>query len=176
LTARLPARDPGSHMPLSLPVRLLNVAAVAVMVAVVDWSLKTWALIDLRPDQIVFNTDRQWHAIPVCIVIGAGLIAVARTHLLAVGAGVVMGGSLGNLGEQAVFGRVTDFIPLGFPAKGATWSPADFFLIAGLVLLWVGAVRARGEYPRLGALQARHPLHGHRRRPRRQGDPLPRDP
>ena len=25
----------------------------------------------------------------------------------------------------------------------------DFFLIAGLVLLWVGAVRARGEYPRL---------------------------
>ena len=164
-------------MPLSLPVRLLNIAAVAVMVAVVDWSLKTWAAIDLRPDQIVLNTDRQWHAIPVCIVIGAGLVAVARTPLLAFGAGVVMGGSLGNLGEQAVFGHVTDFIPLGFPAKGATWSPADFFLIAGLVLLWVGAVRARAhEYPRRRALQARHPLHGHRRRPRRQGDPLPRDP
>ena len=110
-------------MPLSLPVRLLNVAAVAVMVAVVDWSLKTWATIDLRPDQIVLNTDRQWHAIPAASVIGAGLIAVARTPLLAFG-GRRGDGRLGNLGEQAVFGHVTDFIPLGFPAKGATWSPA----------------------------------------------------
>ena len=131
-------------MPLSLPVRLLNLAAVAIMVAVVDWSLKVWAQIDLPPEDIVLNTDRQWHAIPVCLVIGAGLVAVARTHLLAFGAGVVMGGSLGNLGEQAVFGHVTDFIPLGFPAKGSTWSPADFFLIFGLLLLWIGAVRARG--------------------------------
>jgi hypothetical protein len=144
LTADLAARDPGSQMPLSLPVRLLHIAAVAVMVAVVDWSLKTWAAIDLRPDQIVLNTDRQWHAIPVCIVIGAGLIAVARTPLLAVGAGVVMGGSLGNLGEQAVFGRVTDFIPLGFPS-GSMWSPADLLLLCGMVLLWIGAVRARGR-------------------------------
>ena len=79
----------------------------------------------------------------MCLVIGAGLVAVARTPLLAVGAGVVMGGSLGNLGEQAVLGHVTDFIPLGFPARGSTWSPADFFLIAGLVLLWIGAVRTR---------------------------------
>src|SRR5215211_7376993 len=107
-------------MPLSLPVRLLNLAAVAVMVAVVDWSLKVWAQIDLPPEDIVLNTDRQWHAIPVCLVIGAGLVAVARTHLLAFGAGVVMGGSLGNLGEQAVYGHVTDFIPLGFPAHGST--------------------------------------------------------
>ena len=134
-------------MPLSLPVRLLNLAAVAIMVAVVDWSLKVWAQIDLPPEEIVLNTDRQWHAIPVCLVIGAGLVAVSRTHLLAFGAGVVMGGSLGNLGEQAVFGHVTDFIPLGFPAEGSTWSPADFFLIAGLLLLWVGAVRARRRIP-----------------------------
>jgi len=159
-------------MPLSVPVRLLHIAAVAVMVAVVDWSLKTWAMIDLRPDQIVLNTDRQWHAIPVCLVIGTGLVAVARTPLLAVGAGVVIGGSLGNLGEQAVLGHVTDFIPLGFPAKGSTWSPADFFLIAGLFLLWAGAA----QYSRTRALQARDPLHGRRRRPRRQGDPLPRNP
>ena len=39
---------------------------------------------------------------------------------------------------------------------------------AGLVLLWVGAVRARG-IPSGRALQARHPLHGRRRRPRREG-------
>jgi lipoprotein signal peptidase len=130
-------------MPLSLPVRLLHVAAVAVMVAVFDWSLKTWALIDLRPDQIVLNDDRPWHVIPVCVVMAAGLFAVARTQLLAVGAGVVIGGGLGNLGELAVFGRVTDFIPLGVPFRGAMWSPADFVLVAGLVVLWIGAVQYR---------------------------------
>jgi Signal peptidase (SPase) II len=132
-------------MPLWL--RLLNLAAVAIAVAVVDWSLKVWATIELPPEEIVLNTDRQWHAIPVCLIIGAGLVAVARTPLLAFAAGVVMGGSLGNLGEQWALGHVTDFIPLGIPSKGATWSPADFFLILGLVLLWVGAVQARRRQP-----------------------------
>src|SRR3954451_18883988 len=134
-------------MPLSLPVRLLHVAAVAVMLAVVDWSLKTVAVAELRPDQVVLNTDRPWHLIPVAAVLGAGLIAAARTPLLAFGAGVLIGGGLGNMGELAVFGRVTDFIPLGIPFRGAVWSPGDFFLAAGLVLLWVGAVRARRQAP-----------------------------
>ncbi len=130
-------------MPLSLPVRLLQIAAVPVMLAVVDWSLKTWALAELRPDQIVLNTQRPWHVIPVAVVIGAALVAVARTPLLALGAGVVIGGGLGNMGELAVFGRVTDFVPLGIPFRGAVWSPADFFLAAGLLLLWIGAIRTR---------------------------------
>jgi hypothetical protein len=147
LTARLAARDPGRQMPLSLPVRLLHIAAVAVMVAVVDWSLKTWATIDLRPDQVVLNTERPWQAIPVCVVLGAGLVAVARTPLLALGAGVVIGGGLGNMGELAVFGQVTDFIPIGVPFQGAVWSPGDLFLALGLVLLWIGAVRARDQAP-----------------------------
>jgi lipoprotein signal peptidase len=132
-------------MPLSLAARLLHIAAVAVAVAVIDWALKAWALEALRPDQIVFNTDRPWHAVLVCAVLGAGLVAVARTPLLALGAGVVVGGGLGNMAELAVFGRVTDFIALGVPVRGAVWSPADFFLALGLVLLWAGAVRARGQ-------------------------------
>ena len=157
---------------LSLPVRLLHIAAFAVIVAVIDWSLKTWALIDLRPDQIVFNTDRSQNVIPICVIIGAGLVVVARTPLLAIGAGVVVGGALGNLGELAVFGRVTDFIPMPVPQRGAVWSPADFFLIIGLALLWAGGA----QYSRARALQARDPLHGRRRRARREGDPLPRHP
>ena len=131
-------------MPLSLTVRLLFIAAVALAVAAIDWGLKAWALEALRPDQIVFNVDRTWHYVVVCAVIGAGLVAVARTRLLALGAGVVIGGGLGNMAELAVFGRVTDFIPLGVPFRGAVWSPADFFLAVGLVVLWAGAVRAPG--------------------------------
>ena len=65
----------------------------------------------------MFNADRTWHDVVVCAVIGAGLVAVARTRLLALGAGVVIGGGLGNMAELAVFGRVTDFIPLGVPFR-----------------------------------------------------------
>ena len=127
-------------MPLSLLRRLLHVAAVALLVAGIDWGLKAWALGALRPDQIVFNESRPWQVVLVCAVIGAGLIAVARTPLLALGAGIVIGGGLGNLAELAVFGRVTDFVPLGIPYRGAVWSPADFFLAIGLAVLWAGAV------------------------------------
>ena len=128
---------------LPLSVRLLYVAAVALAVALVDWGLKVWAVEALRPDQIVLNTDRPWHVVLVCAVIAVGLVAVARTPLLALGAGVTIGGGLGNMAELAVLGRVTDFIPLGVPFRGAVWSPADFFLAAGLVLLWIGAVQTR---------------------------------
>ncbi len=162
-------------MTLSLPVRLLFIAAVALTVAGIDWGLKAWALEALRPDQIVFNVDRSWHYIVVCGVIGAGLVAAARTPLLALGAGVVVGGGLGNMAELAVLGRVTDFIPLGVPFRGAVWSPADFFLLLGLVLLWVGAVRA-GRTLSPDALQARDPLHGRRRRSRREGHEVPEHP
>ena len=54
LTAR-PGPHAGRGMPLSLPRPLLYVAAVALLVAGVDWGLKAWALEALRPDQIVFN-------------------------------------------------------------------------------------------------------------------------
>jgi lipoprotein signal peptidase len=128
-------------MPRPLPVRVLPVAAVALLVAGVDWALKAWALTALRPDQVVFNVNRPWHLVVVSAVIAVGLIAVARTRLLALGAGIVIGGGLGNMAELAVLGRVTDFVPLGVPFRGAVWSPADFFLAGGLVLLWVGAVR-----------------------------------
>jgi lipoprotein signal peptidase len=159
-------------MRMSLPVRLLHIAAIAVMLAVIDWSLKTWATSALRPDQVVLHTDRPWHLVPVAVLLSAGLVAAARTQLLAVGAGIVIGGGLGNFGEYVVFGHVTDFVPLGFPFHGATWSPADFFLAAGLVVLWAGAA----QYPRSRALQAGDPLHGRRRGPRGQGHALPGDP
>jgi len=62
-----------------MPFRMLLLAAVAVTLAVLDWSLKTWAQIELRPDQVVFNTDRPWHVLPVAAIIGAGLVVAART-------------------------------------------------------------------------------------------------
>jgi lipoprotein signal peptidase len=107
-------------------------------------------------------------------VIGVVLIVTARTWLLALSAGVVIGGGIGNMAEKAVFGQVTDFLPLGVPYAGTTWSPADIFLIGGLVLLWYAAFRyGRARTLNRDALQARDPVHGHRRRTRRQGHALP---
>jgi lipoprotein signal peptidase len=140
-------------MPLPLPARLLQIAAVALLVAAVDWGLKAWALETLRPDQLVFNTSRPWHMMLVSAVTAGGLVVAARTHLLALAAGIAIGGGLGNTAEFAVFGRVTDFVPLGVPFSGAVWSPADFFLVGGLVLLWCGAFR----YGRLRARPAPEP-------------------
>ena len=131
-------------MQLSLLARLLRIAAVALLVAGIDWGLKAWALEALRPDQIVFNESRPWHVVLVCAVTGAGLIAVARTPLLALGAGVVIGGGIGNMAELAVFGRVTDFIPLGLPVPRRG-------LVAGGLLPRDRACRAVG---RRGAARA----------------------
>ena len=158
----------------SLAARLPIIAAIALTVAATDWALKAWALAALRPDQIVFNAESTWPGVVVLPVIGVFLIVVARTRLLALSAGMVIGGGIGNMVEKAVFGQVTDFLPLGVPYSGTAWSPADIFLICGLVLLWYGAFRygrARSLNP--DALQARDPLHGHRRRTRRQGHALP---
>jgi hypothetical protein len=161
-------------MKLSLAARLLLIVAVALAVAAADWGLKAWALVALSPDQIVFNADSTWISAVVLPVIAVVLIVAARTRLLALSAGIVIGGGIGNMAEKAVFGQVTDFLPLGVPYAGTTWSPADIFLIAGLALLWYGAFRygrARSLNP--DALQARDPLHGHRRRARREGHALP---
>jgi hypothetical protein len=161
-------------MKLSLAARLPLIAAAALTVMAVDWGLKAWALAALRPDQIVFNADSTWHAAVILPVIGVILIVAARTRLLAFSAGVVIGGGIGNMAEKTVFGQVTDFLPLGVPYSGTMWSPADIFLIGGLVLLWYGAFRyGRARSLKPDALQARDPLHGHRRRTRREGHSLP---
>jgi lipoprotein signal peptidase len=52
-----------------------------------------------------------------------------------VGLGLFLGGVLGNLGELAAFGRVTDFIP--FP-PGWHAAPADLFTLSGYALFSAG--------------------------------------
>jgi hypothetical protein len=131
----------------TLATRLARVAPIALAAAAVDWGLKAWALGALRPDQLVFNTEAPWHDVALSVVLAVGLVAVAVTPLLTLAAGLIVGGGLGNMGELHVLGRVTDFVPLGVPYHGSVWSPADFMLVAGLVLLWVGVVRARAQAP-----------------------------
>jgi lipoprotein signal peptidase len=87
-------------------------------------------------------------AVALAIAVAAVLFG-ARTPLARCGAGVLLGGAIGNLGELAVIGHVTDFIP--FP-RGWLASPADLAIYLGMVLVIgdalrtiIGAVRRRGR-------------------------------
>ncbi len=70
----------------------------------------------------------------------AGL--VARNAMVAVGAGLLVGGSLGNLIDRLVHGAVTDFIDL---ARWPAFNLADCGITIGAVLIVLGLLRDADE-------------------------------
>jgi signal peptidase II len=77
----------------------------------------------------------------------AGL--VSRNPLVAAGAGMLVGGSLGNLIDRLMHGAVTDFID---PARWPAFNVADIGIVMGAALIIVGLLR---EEPRMAADDAR---------------------
>ncbi|MCW2923382.1 MAG: lspA [Thermoleophilia bacterium] len=82
-----------------------------------------------------FGTLPAWAAVAATIGIGAGLVAMGRgsSHqtLAAVGAGLVVGGGVGNAIDRARDGSVTDFLHVT-DAFG-TFNAADVAITGGLV-------------------------------------------
>jgi signal peptidase II len=70
----------------------------------------------------------------------AGL--VARNALVAVGAGLLVGGSLGNLIDRLVHGAVTDFIDLD---RWPAFNLADCGITVGAVLIVLGLLKDADE-------------------------------
>ena len=70
----------------------------------------------------------------------AGL--VARNLLVAIGAGLLIGGSLGNLIDRLVHGAVTDFIDLN---RWPAFNLADCGITVGAVLIVLGLLRDADE-------------------------------
>lgn len=70
----------------------------------------------------------------------AGL--VARNAMVAVGAGLLVGGSLGNLIDRLVHGAVTDFIDLD---RWPAFNLADCGITVGAVLIVLGLLRDADE-------------------------------
>jgi signal peptidase II len=66
----------------------------------------------------------------------AGL--VARTNIVAAGAGLLVGGSLGNLIDRLARGAVTDFIDL---ARWPAFNVADIGITLGAALIVLGLLR-----------------------------------
>ena len=70
----------------------------------------------------------------------AGL--VARNDTVAAGAGLLVGGSLGNLIDRLAHGEVTDFLD---PARWPAFNVADCCITVGAVLIVLGLMRETEE-------------------------------
>ncbi len=95
---------------------------------------------------------------PLLILIGlAAVLAVfalrkerAKSKLLAVALGLLLGGALGNLIDRIVFGPVTDFLDFGVSIAGrmVTWptfNVADIAIVVGVVMLMCHTIIAERE-------------------------------
>jgi signal peptidase II len=76
-------------------------------------------------------------------VIAGGLLRLARqSAIVALGGGLLVGGSVGNLLDRLIHGGVTDFIdPPAFPA----FNVADIGIVVGAAIVALGLLRAGGK-------------------------------
>jgi Signal peptidase (SPase) II len=132
-------------MVMSIPTRLwrawrgkaADVWPLIVLVALADWALKAAAI--ATHSLISFHTkDIPWHLLPESFIAVGILVLGIRTRVSRIGVGLCVGGALGNVGELAAFGSVTDFIPV---PPGMLASPADVAIIAGFLLVNVDSFR-----------------------------------
>jgi signal peptidase (SPase) II len=124
--------------------RAAGVAPLLIAVAATDWALKAGAVatgLHTAPHA----RDTPW--VLIALVLGVNfvwLVAYAPTPLLRLALGLWFGGALGNFGELAAHGHVTNFIPM--PA-GYVASPGDLCIVAGFALFtgtrWWRAVEER---------------------------------
>jgi hypothetical protein len=123
------------------------------VVMLTDWLLKATVHAVDFPYRLHSLSQRNFSgALVVCTVIWlAALPGVSQRALALLGVTLIYGGAIGNLGELAAVGHVTNFIPA--PA-GSVASPADAFVVTGIVLLCidvgVGVVRSCEAAPPAG--------------------------
>ena len=130
--------------------RAASVAPLLIAVAATDWALKAGAVasgLHTAPH----SREIPWTLIALVLAVNfVWLIAYAPTPLLRLALGLWFGGALGNFGELAAHGYVTNFIPI--PA-GYVASPGDVCILAGFAIFtsgrWKRAVEARRRKRRL---------------------------
>jgi hypothetical protein len=129
---------------------LVRAAPLAIVIATADWILKAVAVASGQEFRFHWFHERPYAWLfVVAAILYVGLMTVtARTRLAMVGLGVVLGAAIGNLGELAAFGHVTDVIP--FP-PGFLSAPADFFALGGAALFWTEWARDRARRRRVAA-------------------------
>jgi lipoprotein signal peptidase len=124
--------------------RAASVLPLMLGIAAADWALKAGA-VATGLHVAHHERDVSWALLAVVVIVNFGWFTLyATTPLRRVGIGLWFGGVLGNVGELAAHGHVTNFIPL--PARYVA-SPADLCVVVGFALfnlgLWKGVAEAR---------------------------------
>lgn len=164
---------PGPHevvepVPAVGPRKLGLVAAVALVVLVVDQGTKDWALRALQDGPVAVVGSLQWNllyntgtafslgsdkglgpwisVLAIGVVVALSLGYTSRFRLGAVAAGLIAGGAIGNLTDRAfrgddgfLHGAVVDFIDLQW---WPVFNVADAAICVGAALLVVASLRA----------------------------------
>ena len=124
------------------PHRALLMAATAFAAFSMDFVTKNVA-VALEPDSLLFHvSDRAPFGLGSSLILVAAatslLACVVPARLVAVGAGVALGGGIGNLASRHWWserGGSPDFIRFG---DGSTGNVADLFIAAGLGTMLIG--------------------------------------
>jgi hypothetical protein len=123
--------------------RVTLMVLVACCAFLVDLVSKTVA-VEMRPDALLFNvSDRMpfGFAGGLAIVVGSSLLmCVLPVRLVAVGAGLALGGSLGNIGSRhwwSELGGSPDFIRF---TDGSTGNLADVSIAAGAMFMVLSTI------------------------------------
>ena len=126
------------------PHRTVLLALAAIAAFAVDFVTKHVA-VALEPDALLFHvSDRDPFGVgPTLIFVAAAasLLACALpARVVAVGAGVALGGAVGNLASRqwwSAYGGSPDFIPMG---EGSTGNLADLFIAVGAGTMLIGSI------------------------------------
>ena len=135
-------RLPSFDLP-ALPARVQLMALAAVAVLCLDWVTKH-VVVSLQPATLVHHvTDQGWaqYGNEVILVAAACslLACVLPLRVVAIGAGVALGGALGNLTSRYRWdslGGSPDFIPF---ADGSVGNVADVCIALGVATMLAGS-------------------------------------
>ncbi len=158
VVARRLRRESGQRLRLMVIIALAVVALDQLVKAIVRASVAPGDVVDVVPGVDLVHTTNTGIAFSLfsgrtgviavltfvaIAVIAVVLVAYAGEHrLVAVGGGLVLGGSIGNLIDRISRGGVTDFIAIG------PWPPfnvADMAITSGAVILVVALLLASGD-------------------------------
>jgi hypothetical protein len=129
---------------LHYPRRVALMVAAAGAAAIVDFVSKE-IVVAVEPDALLFNVLGTFTTAPASLVLVPAacsfLACVLPARTVALGAGLALGGALGNLASRPRWwdshGGTPDFIPF---ADGTTGNVADLFIVAGIMTMLAGVL------------------------------------
>jgi lipoprotein signal peptidase len=122
-----------------VPSRVVLMALAAALALCVDWTTKH-VVVRLEPGTLLFNVSERassglGNGLILVAVAGSLLACVLPLRAVAVGAGLALGGALGNLTSRhwwSSLGGSPDFIPF---ADGSVGNLADVFIACGVATM-----------------------------------------